>query len=373
MGFIPTAARALTPTFARRVAPVLALGVAPVGLTVLLAGPAAAHGTLTDPVSRVSACYAEGPENPKSAACKAAVAAGGTQALYDWNGVNLAAAAGRHREVIPDGKLCSAGNEKFKGLDLPRADWPSSPMSSGKHTFAFRATAPHKGTFSLYLTKPGYDPTKPLTWANLQEKPFATATDPQLTDGSYLFDGTVPQASGRQLIYTIWQRSDSTEAFYACSDVVFGGEGSSGGAAAPAATAPSEAEIEAGAEHSSVEHQGHGDDDAATNAEATGAQPAAGTGTGTDTGAVAHHGGSTPAATAAAASPAAGATASEAAAAPSGSGPAGGPVSGEALASTGGDSRTPYLAIGGAAAVAIGTSALFASLRRRSNRASFGR
>ncbi|MFD6534364.1 lytic polysaccharide monooxygenase [Streptomyces sp. NPDC060184] len=358
MGLIPTAARALAPTSARRVAPVLALGVAPLALTVLLAGPAAAHGTLTDPVSRVSACYAEGPENPKSAACKAAVAAGGTQALYDWNGVNLAAAAGRHREVIPDGKLCSAGNEKFKGLDLPRADWPSSPMSSGRHTFKFRATAPHKGTFSLYLTKPGYDPTKPLTWADLQDKPFAGATDPQLTDGSYLFDGTVPQASGRQLIYTVWQRSDSTEAFYACSDVVFGGEGTGGGA--PAASAPSEAEIEAGAAQSSVEHQGHGDDDAATDAEVTGAPPAAATD--------AHHGGSTPAA-----SPASPAPAASSAAGSAGSGSVGGTVPDEALAATGGDSNTPYLAIGGAAAVAIGTSALFASLRRRSNRASFGR
>ncbi|MCX5402314.1 lytic polysaccharide monooxygenase [Streptomyces sp. NBC_00102] len=366
MGFTPTAARALAlaPTLARRVAPVLALGVAPLSLTVLLAGPAVAHGTLTDPVSRVSACYAEGPENPKSAACKAAVAAGGTQALYDWNGVNLAAAAGKHREVIPDGKLCSAGNDKFKGLDLPRADWPSSPMNSGKHTFAFRATAPHKGTFELYLTKPGYDPTQPLTWADLQDKPFATATDPQLVDGSYIFDGTVPQASGRQLIYTIWQRSDSTEAFYACSDVVFGGGSSSGGAAAPAASAPSEAEIEAGAAQSSVEHQGHGDDDAATNAEVTEAHPAG------STDASAHHEESAATPTGAAATPTA---ASSGSAAPTGSGSAGEPVSDEALAETGGSGTTPYLAVGGAAAVAIGTSTLFASLRRRSNRAPAGR
>ncbi|NEE49510.1 lytic polysaccharide monooxygenase, partial [Streptomyces sp. SID8455] len=162
-----------------------------------------------------------------SAACKAAVAAGGTQALYDWNGVNIANAAGKHRELIPDGKLCSAANDKFKGLDLPRADWPASPVKAGKHTFKFRATAPHKGSFELYLTKPGYDPTKPLAWSDLEAKPFAQATDPALVDGSYVFDGTIPQAAGRQLIYTVWQRSDSPEAFYACSDVVFGG-GSAG-------------------------------------------------------------------------------------------------------------------------------------------------
>ncbi|NEE41504.1 lytic polysaccharide monooxygenase, partial [Streptomyces sp. SID7982] len=92
----------------------------------------------------------------------------GTQALYDWNGVLISNAAGRHRDLIPDGKLCSAGDDKFKGLDLPRADWPASPVKAGKHTFEYRATAPHGGSFELYITKPGYDPTKPLAWSDLE-------------------------------------------------------------------------------------------------------------------------------------------------------------------------------------------------------------
>ncbi|CAM5506424.1 lytic polysaccharide monooxygenase [Streptomyces hirsutus] len=87
--------------------------------------------------------FAEGPESPKSAACRAAVAAGGTQALYDWNGVRIGDAGGRHEELIPDGKLCSAGNEAFKGLDLARADWPATSVSSGSYTFKYRVTAPH--------------------------------------------------------------------------------------------------------------------------------------------------------------------------------------------------------------------------------------
>ncbi|MFE9727087.1 lytic polysaccharide monooxygenase [Streptomyces sp. NPDC005794] len=318
---------------------IVALGVAPLALTGLSAAPAAAHGSLSDPVSRVSACFAEGPENPQSAACQAAVAAGGTQALYDWNGVNIANAAGKHRELIPDGKLCSAGNDKFKGLDLPRADWPSTPMEAGSHTFRFRATAPHRGSFELYLTKAGYDPAQPLKWSDLQEKPFATATDPALENGSYVFDGTVPEASGRQLIYTVWQRSDSPEAFYACSDVAFGGEGADGGtteaAPAPAASAPSEVEIDEGADKSSVEHHGHGDDDAATGAEVTEAAPAPESG-------AAEAGANAPEPNNVAASPA-----------------------GEVLAETGGSSSTSYLAIGGAAALALGASALFVSVRRR--------
>ncbi|MFD5040410.1 lytic polysaccharide monooxygenase [Streptomyces sp. NPDC058378] len=338
MAVITTARRKVAGT-------VVALGVAPLALTGVSAAPAAAHGSLSDPVSRVSACFAEGPESPRSAACRAAVAAGGTQALYDWNGVNIANAAGKHRELIPDGKLCSAGNDKFKGLDLPRADWPSTPMKAGSHTFRFRATAPHKGSFELYLTKASYDPAQPLKWSDLQEKPFATATDPTLEDGSYVFDGTVPEASGRQLIYTVWQRSDSPEAFYACSDVVFGGgSGGSGSVAAvpePAASAPSEAEIDEGAGKSSVEHGGHGDDDAATGAKVTEAAPAA---EATETGGSAN-----------APEPNSVAASSAAAAAPGDT----------ALAETGGSSSTSYLAIGGAAALALGASALFVSVRRR--------
>ncbi|MGO4633682.1 lytic polysaccharide monooxygenase [Streptomyces sp. 2RAF24] len=287
--------------------------------------PAFAHGSMTDPVSRVAACYAEGPESPTSAACKAAVAAGGTQPLYDWNGVNIGDAGGRSREIIPDGKLCSAGNDKYRGLDLARADWPASRMSAGEHTFRYKGTAPHKGSFALYVTKDGYDPAKPLKWSDLEAKPFATVTDPGMSNGDYVFKGTVPKKSGRHLIYSIWQRSDSPEAFYTCSDVVFGADSTSPGSTgspAPTAEAPTDAPPTAG--HS--EHAGHGGPGGQTTAPATRAP----------------------------ASPA-----------PASHAPASG---GEELAETGGDAATSYLAMGGAAVLGLGAAVLFATARRRSAR-----
>lgn len=206
-----------------------AVTVAALGLTALAAVPASAHGSMGDPVSRVAQCYAEGPESPRSAACRAAVAAGGVQALYDWNGIRIGDAAGRHRELIPDGRLCSAGNEEFKGLDLARSDWPATSVHSGVRTFRYRVTAPHRGTFTVYATKPGYDPAKPLGWSGLDlEHPVATVTDPVASGGFYTFTGTLPERTGRQLLYAVWQRSDSPEAFYSCSDVDFGG-GADGG------------------------------------------------------------------------------------------------------------------------------------------------
>ncbi|MFF0436021.1 lytic polysaccharide monooxygenase [Streptomyces sp. NPDC004327] len=295
-------------------------------LSGLAAAPALAHGSMTDPVSRVAGCYAEGPESPKSAACKAAVAASGTQAFYDWNGVNIAAAAGRHRELIPDGRLCSAGNDKYRGLDLARSDWPATRLASGAHTFRYRGTAPHKGSFELYVTKDGYDPSKPLKWSDLEAKPFATVTDPRMESGDYVFTGTLPRKSGRHLIYSIWQRSDSPEAFYTCSDVVFGNDGGS----VPPPSAPTTAPAHT---HTPTHAPTHTPTHPSTHTPAAAA-------------------GSAPAGNAAPAAPA----------------PAPNGGSGEELAETGGDAATPYLAMGGAAVLGLGAAVLFATARRRSAR-----
>jgi chitin-binding protein len=189
-------------------------------------------------------------------------------------------------------------------------------------------TAPHKGTFTVYLTKPGHDPARPLGWDDLDlANPVATAIDPVASGGFYTFTGTLPERSGRQLLYAVWQRSDSPEAFYSCSDVTFGGEAggsSSSPAPAPSASAPSEEQIADGADRSTVEHHGHGDDDAGTSAE-----------------------------------PVAAATQSLPVDDVRAAGTA------RSLAETGGDSGTPYLAMGGAATVAVGAAIVFGSVRRR--------
>ncbi|MFE5731416.1 lytic polysaccharide monooxygenase [Streptomyces sp. NPDC056528] len=349
----------------RRSAAVVTAGTV-LALSGLSAAPASAHGSMTDPVSRVSACYAEGPESPRSAACKAAVAASGAQAFYDWNAVNIANAAGQHRQLIPDGELCSAGNDKYRGLDLARADWPASGLDSGAHTFRYKGTAPHKGSFELYVTKDGYDPSKPLKWSDLEAEPFLTVTDPGMQNGDYVFQGTVPEKSGRHLIYSIWQRSDSPEAFYTCSDVVFGQDG---GSPAPSATAPTDQQIQDGTDQSSVEHGGHGDDDPATGAGDTGAGHAGAGHTGAEetgageTGAEGAGTGGTGAEGTAA--PASSSSAPATPATPNAPVPAGTSGSGVELAETGGDAATPYLAIGGAAVLAVGAAVLFGAARRR--------
>ncbi len=205
--------------------------------TVLLTGHSAtAHGAPMNPGSRTFLCYEDGLSStgeivPKNPACAAAEARSGTTPFYNWFAVLRSDGAGRTAGFVPDGSLCSGGNTAFSGFDLPRSDWPVTHLTSGA-TYAVRynAWAAHPGTFTMYVTKPGYDPTEPLTWAEMESTPFATADHPPETgpvgtlDGHYDWTAQLPSGkTGPAVIYTVWARSDSTETFYSCSDVVFDG------------------------------------------------------------------------------------------------------------------------------------------------------
>jgi len=204
-------------------------------LTAVGAGPALAHGAPVDPISRTVACSPEGGREARSAACKAAKAAGGA-AFEEWDNLRIADVNGKDRQRIPDGKLCSAGIDGYRGLDLPRADWPSTRLAPGADlTLDYSSTIPHTGTFELYLTKPGYDPTRPLKWSDLDAKPFAKIKDPELTDGAYHLKAKLPSdRTGRQLLYTIWRNSSTPDTYYSCSDVVLSAGAKNSDARAPA-------------------------------------------------------------------------------------------------------------------------------------------
>ncbi|MEV6237625.1 lytic polysaccharide monooxygenase [Lentzea sp. NPDC051838] len=193
-------------------------------------GTALAHGSMVWPGSRTYLCYQDGragsgggdlqPTNP---ACVAAVAQGGKQPLWDWYGNLISNAAGRHREIIPDGHLCGP-TTKYDAYNQARGDWPVTQLTANATvTLRYNAWAPHPGTWEQYVTKDGFDVTKPLKWSDLESVPFDKITNPPLGNGEYSWQAKLPNKSGRHIIYSLWQRSDSPEAFYSCSDVVFGG------------------------------------------------------------------------------------------------------------------------------------------------------
>ncbi|MEV4630583.1 lytic polysaccharide monooxygenase [Micromonospora sp. NPDC049523] len=234
--------------FRRRLAVIAAAAILGSGLPLLLKPDAVlAHGAMTYPATRTYACYLDGRAggggdlNPTNPACAAAVAQGGKQPLWDFFAVLISNAAGRHREIIPDGTLCGAGTTKYAAYNAASADWPTTNLQSGAAiTFRYNAWAPHPGTWYQYVTRDGWNPNAPLKWSDLDATPFDQITNPPLGSGAsgaeYVWNARLPNKSGRHIIYSIWQRSDSPEAFYNCSDVNFGGNG--GPTTPPPTTAP---------------------------------------------------------------------------------------------------------------------------------------
>lgn len=192
---------------------------------------AEAHGSMLVPESRSHYCRFSGDlANHSDPACRAAIDVGGTRPLVEWNGVRQGSARGQHRDLIPDGELCSAGKPAYRGLDLVRDDWQTTPIASadnGSFDFLFHVTALHRTTEWLFFVTPeGFDPNTPFGWDDLE--PFCRSGEvpvERLEDKNvYRIPCVLPPRTGRQVIYSIWQ-ADSGEAFYSCSDVNFIGSG----------------------------------------------------------------------------------------------------------------------------------------------------
>lgn len=220
----------------------LVLGLAAVGLlaggTVVGGAPqtADAHGGLTFPATRTYQCYLDGLAGgqaagqggnmlPTNAICQDALAYS-SYPFYTWYGNLLSLVDGKHEETIPDGELCGPG-EQFQAFNTPSELWPTTALTSGAEiTFQYAATVQHPGSWTQYITKDGWDPTQPLGWDDIEE--FDRVVDPPVRSGGatgpeYYWDATLPEKSGRHVIFSVWERSDSPESFYNCSDVVFGG------------------------------------------------------------------------------------------------------------------------------------------------------
>lgn len=192
------------------------LVVACILIVLATSGTAEAHGAPSNPPSRAYLCA---PDQPTSSAdaCEAAAAWG--LPAKQWDNVRRPNIAGRDRQLIPDGKLCSAGIPAYQGLDQPRTDWPTTQLKNS--SLRYVSTIPHTGTFRFFVTRQGYEPTKPLRWDGVEE--FQSVKNPKLVNGAYTFDLKLPaDRSGRHVIYTIWQNTDTVDTYYSCSDVIIG-------------------------------------------------------------------------------------------------------------------------------------------------------
>ncbi|MEU8350717.1 lytic polysaccharide monooxygenase, partial [Streptomyces sp. NPDC048845] len=238
---------------------------------------ASAHGATMLPGSRTYMCYVDGIAgtggmNPSNPACADAVAQSGTTALYNWFAVLDSNGGGKTEGYIPDGELCTGGNNApfdFTGYDAARPDWPTTHLTAGETVkVKYSNWAAHPGDFDVYITKDGWTPDTPLAWGDLEK--IQTVTNPPqqggvgTEEGHYYWDLQLPAGkTGKHMIYIHWIRSDSPENFYSCSDVEFdGGNGEVTGLGEDEMSAQEIAEVAENFENTQAKpvHTGHDGD-----------------------------------------------------------------------------------------------------------------
>lgn len=195
----------------RKRASAAVIGLAIAGVSMFATSSASSHGYTDSPISRQKLCA-----NGTVANC------GNIQ----WEPQSVEGPKGFPAAGPADGKICSGGNSQFAQLDDPRGGaWPATKVTAGQgYSFRWQFTARHSTSdFRYYITKNGWDSTKPLTRAALESQPFMTVPyGNQQPPATLTHQGSMPtQKTGKHIILAVWNVADTTNAFYACSDVQF--------------------------------------------------------------------------------------------------------------------------------------------------------
>ncbi|MDX3518844.1 lytic polysaccharide monooxygenase [Streptomyces scabiei] len=191
-----------------------AVGLATTGALVLSSGGASGHGYTDLPVSRQKLC-----QNGTVTNC------GDIQ----WEPQSVEGPKGFPGSGPADGRLCSGGNTRFSRLDASTgpggAAWPTTRVTGGQnYTFRWQFTAMHATTdFRYYVTRPGWNQNHALARSDLDPTPFFTVPyNGQRPPSTLSHTGRLPSGlSGHHVILAVWTIADTTNAFYACSDVTF--------------------------------------------------------------------------------------------------------------------------------------------------------
>lgn len=179
-------------------------------LSVAAATTASAHGYTDSPISRSYHCNLGNVSH-----CGAA----------QWDPHSIEGPKGFPAAGPADGTICAGGNPQFAELDDPRGgDWPTTAVTAGENfTFSWHLTAAHATTsFEYFITVDGYDPSQPISRANLESTPFLTVPYSGQPPSDISHSGTLPQKTGHHVILAVWTVADTANAFYLCSDVEFG-------------------------------------------------------------------------------------------------------------------------------------------------------
>ncbi|MCG7205910.1 MULTISPECIES: lytic polysaccharide monooxygenase auxiliary activity family 9 protein [Streptomyces] len=190
------------------------LGVATAGAFALSTGGASGHGYTDLPISRQKLCANGTVTNCGDIQYE-------PQSVEGPKGFPAAGPA--------DGQLCNGGVSRFAQLSSPTTPsggaWPTTRVTGGQtYTFRWQFTAMHATTdFKYYVTKTGWNQNHALARSDLNTTPFLTVPyNGQRPPATLSHSGTLPSGlSGHHVILAVWTIADTSNAFYACSDVTF--------------------------------------------------------------------------------------------------------------------------------------------------------
>ncbi|MGL5102847.1 MAG: lytic polysaccharide monooxygenase [Plesiomonas sp.] len=165
------------------------------------------------------------------------------------NEINQGDAAGDHKKVLMDGKICSASKGGAYGvLDVPSSQRHTTKLKrdkDGKIEIQYIPTAAHKTWYwDYFVTRDGFNPdTDTLTWADLERIDVINAKGDAPNGGVWGQMHTQKikwpaDKTGKRILFQVWQRPnpshknheelgappsniwDSSEAFYSCANVI---------------------------------------------------------------------------------------------------------------------------------------------------------
>ena len=219
-----------------------------------LADAAAAHGLIQSPPARNWYCGAiTKPDHVQNGVaqypvCGNAFFAPGIEPTAGYSFMSVLTHTQGYAVLGPRTNVCGYNSETWNGAatvwDQP-IDWPTNPMTAGIQNFTWNISwGPHFSDteeFRYWITRPGfqYQVGQPLSFSDFDAQPFCVETyndanptgNPDIiaNPGAATFQTrcTVPQRTGRHVIYAEWGRNLFTfERFHGCVDVVFQGGGS---------------------------------------------------------------------------------------------------------------------------------------------------
>lgn len=202
--------------------------------------PEIRHGTSELPPSRQYYChiqkdYGNGSGGIKNAACKKAYEEAGSEnwqrerlfnfwSAYSQNLENSQNPS-KPKDLVPDGKLCSAGIADFDSINIISDAWHTTDLEvkEGRIKLSYIASQMHSpSTFRVFLTDQNN-----LKWDSLKESPEVKVEEVpdknKLDPGHYNLDVKLPDdysSDAKSILYIMWKRDERPhETFFSCSDV----------------------------------------------------------------------------------------------------------------------------------------------------------